>query len=140
MDKKALPESAPQDTVDLSDYEGDSLAETLLVRMGLETPESVKRLRDPGRRAPTTNLRTPDEVLAALQDTTQRMIAGEIGAPEGRAILYGLQTLLVAMRMKRDDEGPAQAYEIPRLQAATDRAQIVAVLLDLMNQTLEDNV
>ena len=67
------------------------------------------------------------------------MIAGEIRPPEGRAILYGLQTLLVAMRMKRDDEGPAQTYEIPRLHAATDRTQILAVLLDLMHQTLEDN-
>lgn len=139
MDEKALPETASEDTRDLSNYEGESLAETLLVRMGAETPESVKRLRDPGRRAPTTNLRTPDEVLAALQDTTQRMIAGEIAAPEGRAILYGLQTLLVAMRMKRDDEGPPQTYELPRLQASTDRTQIVAILLDLMNQTLEDN-
>ena len=38
---KALPESAGQDTADLSRYEGDSLAETLLVRMGIQPPESV---------------------------------------------------------------------------------------------------
>jgi hypothetical protein len=73
-----------------------------------ERQELVDKLRNwtgsvkPEKISKRRRLKRPEQVVAAVQDTVARLAAGTLDPKQAKATLYGLQTLLVAMRLAED--------------------------------------
>lgn len=92
----------------LHSFETQNLAGDLLLRLGL--PDNLPEPAISTRRPKTRRLTSPSQVTRAIADVVTEMADGTIPPPAGRARLYGLQTLLVAMRMTRDLDAPAEQF------------------------------
>jgi hypothetical protein len=86
-------------------YEGPSLAATLLVRMGLMTPEEAqaqfdKHALDEARLNPIADLlaraHTTVEIGQASQTIAQLLVAGRLQPQQARTALYAMQIALTA--------------------------------------------
>ena len=102
--------------------ERTSLAAVLLVRMGILSPEEADA-RDAAERTGhgrVRGLRTTKQVVAEIAKTVRDLASGKLEPQAARAILYGLQTLLVAMRMQQGAE--AANRHTPKLTAGNEGA------------------
>ena len=87
-------------------------------------------------RAKRKSLRTPAQVLREISTVVSEIASGEVTPQAGRARLYGLQTLLVAMRMKNEMQEPEGCSSIRRLEATADTSpEIDAGLRQLQQHT-----
>ena len=82
-------------------------AEAELRQLTPSTPPSKRRRR---------RIRTTQQALRAITETTDRILAGEIDPLQARAAIYALQTCLVAMKMLK----PGNAGTVPELHAMDD--------------------
>lgn len=112
---KHLDQPAPgvhDTTAELADYEGTSLTATLLVRMGLATPEEAERLqhdRDAELSEPLRRIaeaRTPCEISAAARAVAAALLANTIAPAPARAALYALQIATSAAHLDLVQKGP----------------------------------
>lgn len=111
--------------------QGESLAEHLLASMGLPVPQE---LHPPKTRRPR-RLNTPRAIVKEIASVVQGVTSGNVKPQEGRAIIYGLQTLLVAMKLANEADSSAQR-SLPAgsdpltIDAVADTATVMNALLD----------
>lgn len=105
---------APEDTdeklqgdLNEAEFESLSLAATLMIRLGILTPrqafeqERIDRRRSLGR---TRRLNTPKAIVKEIERTVVAIADGRLDPKQGKTLLYGLQTLLVAHRVAAEAE------------------------------------
>jgi len=121
----------------VTEYKPQTLAGILLANLGTMPLEEIERMEreEAGEAVSSEKLDTVEQITAAIANVTRSMLAGKIKAPDGRAMLYGLQTLLVAKRMQAESQWTE--IVVPKLEAA-GFDEIMQVLIDLAKETYED--
>jgi hypothetical protein len=99
-------------------YKGkETLAATLLEHLGMDPAEidRISRANPANALQLRRRLTTPRQVVRAIAQVVGRIDREEIDPKQARVLLYGLQTLIVAMRIRDESDARELARELPEM-------------------------